>query len=136
MKKIIPILILTHLLCILLGFWLGVNLAEQNAVPEATIPTVAEIQETEEVTSPVETTEQTLPTEETTVATEEPEETTEATEAQDDPVYIPVVTTPPATQPPATEPPSTQPPITEAPNPGYSGSIGGDANFGGGEEEG
>lgn len=109
MKKTIPILILTHLLCLLLGFWLGSNLAEQKVVPEPTIPTETEIQKTEEATSPVETTEQTLPAEETTVATEEPEEVTETTEVQDIPVYTPVATTPPLTQPPVTEPAPTTP---------------------------
>ena len=38
--------------------------------------------------------------------------------------------TTPATQPPVTEPPATQPPV-----PDNNGGVGGDANFGAGEEE-
>lgn len=126
MKKIIPVLILTHLLCILLGFCLGTNLVAQKTIPEATITTETEIPETEEYTFLIETTEQTIPTEETIAATEAPEEATEAAKAQYVPVYTPVATTPPATQPPATEPPSTHPPATQPPAQGGNQNISGE----------
>lgn len=135
MKKMIPVLITTHLLCILLGFGLGRSRLNLESIPEHTAPTGNSTEVTVE-TENTETTELTIPTEETAAVTEveeEPTETTEATEAtkEDDiPVYIPSATTPPvvqpsvtepsateppATQPPATEPPPTNPPATEAP---------------------
>lgn len=115
MKKMIPVLIVTHIMCVLLGYWLGVNFAGQKDAPEVTIPTDSKTVETMETTIPTETIAQTVPTGEPTVTTEAPEETTtatEGTEAEEIPVYTPSVTTPPSTQPPATNPPATQPPST------------------------
>ena len=141
-KTIAILLIISHLLCILLGYCI----AKIQPVKEAELP--AEESTTEEVTTEATetpTTEATeevteaLATEESTEAAEETEETQKPTETV--PVYTqPPATNPPATQPPATEPPATQPPATETPatQPPVTennGGIGGDSNFGSGEEE-
>ena len=105
MKKrvLIPILVVTHLLCLAFGY--GIGASRTAAVEEATA----------EPTTIPETTEATVPIEETTIPTEETEKATEETAAQNVPVYTPVATIPPATQPPATEPPATNPPATDPP---------------------
>lgn len=120
MKKsiVIPILIVTHLMCLALGYEIG---ASQRACIEESASTSAPTENgTEgivEQTVALETTEVTVPTEEFTIPTEVAEETTEATESQEAPAYTPVATTPPATQPAATNPPTTEPPATQSPPP-------------------
>lgn len=122
MKKMIPVLITTHLLCVLLGFCLGAILTKLERIPEPAMPTEIGTETTVEIEN-IEAAEQTVPTENTTVvteavevtteATEAVEEITEATETADIPVYVPSVTNPPATQSPVTEPSATQPPAPE-----------------------
>lgn len=110
-KRKILLLIISHLLCLILGFWVGKIQAEPESIPKtinSTETTVGVAIETETL----ETAEQTVPNEETTVATEDLKE---ATEAQDVPIYTPVTATPPATQLPDTDSPATEPPATQTP---------------------
>ena len=112
---IISLLIVTHLLCMMLGCIIGMRLSTPNAKYETeTIPTEVTVEESTEHTTVPEATEH---IEETTSPTEIIVETTEATETQDIPVYTPEVTAPPATesQPPATQPAATEPPVSVPP---------------------
>ena len=118
------ILILTHLLCIVLGYCIAAMFFASVESAESTTD-VTETGTLESMTQTIsdktEIKEYTIATEETLIFTEATEESTgatevtEATEAERIPVYTPSGTTPPATQPPATEPSVTQPPVTEPP---------------------
>lgn len=121
MKKIIPILVFSHLLCILLGFWLGKSQKETAMFEENAVSTETIIEITVEPT--VETVDTVMTDEETSCPTEEIPAETEAESAPSDttpptsqpPATIPPATEPPVIVPPATEPPATTPPVTEPP---------------------
>lgn len=121
-KKVLAVvLILTHLLCIVLGYCIAAmhfaSAASAGSTTDVTETGTLESM-TQKIPDETEIKEYTIATEETpisTEATEESIEVTEATETEDNPVYTPPVTAPPATQPPTTEPPATQPPAVETP---------------------
>lgn len=135
-RILVVLLIISHGLCIALGFRLGGNCSKIDSIPEATALT-KEIVETTDSTDAIATSEEVIPTEGSLADTEAQEETTtgtEVTEVQDVPVYIPSDTTPSVTQPPVAEPPVINPPIAEPPAtnpPSTQPPV--DSGFGGGE---
>ncbi len=139
-KKLTTLLVITHLLCILLGYCIAKiqcgpgDISEPTEVTAEASPIDTE-KPTEAIDAPMEeSVKEVVTTEETVGATEEteanavPEETVPATQppATQPPAPEPPTTVPPATEPPATEPPATVPPATQPP-------ISNDDNWGSGE---
>lgn len=116
MKKriLIPTMVVTHLLCLVLGYGFGANRTVAVEEPvETTVPAKATTEAVAEPTAIPEITEVTIPTEGITLPAEATEETVEGNKTQDVPKYTPAATTPSATQPPATEPPVSEPSSSE-----------------------
>lgn len=122
-KALISLLIITHFLCIVLGYCVAsIHTKASNPIAETVDTTKSEQEEGLEQTIPS-STESSLDLVIENTEDIDPSETTETPELPSDvpttepsaPIPTPPVTEPPATQPPVTEPPVTLPPVTEPP---------------------